>query len=89
MPSGAGRPREPLERCWVESVLGQDHRNLSGHGSRSDLGVADQQHDLDERAAFDERTAILEYDGGFARAEAETQAAEEFPELPPFLRRVQ
>jgi putative DNA primase/helicase len=38
---------------------------------------------------FEERAAILEFDGGFARAEAETQAAEEFPELPEFLRRVQ
>ena len=37
----------------------------------------------------DEGAAIREYDGGFSRAEAETQAAEEFPELPEFLRRVQ
>ena len=37
----------------------------------------------------DERAAIREYDGGFSRTEAETEAAEEFPELPEFLRRVQ
>jgi hypothetical protein len=47
------------------------------------------QVDPDERAAFDERAAIRQYDGGLTRAEAETQAAEEFPELPEFLRRVQ
>jgi putative DNA primase/helicase len=38
-------------------------------------------------ADVEERAAILEYDGGFRRAEAETRAAEEFPELPDFLRR--
>ena len=37
--------------------------------------------------AFEERAAILEYDGGLTRAEAEALAAEEFPELPEFLRR--
>ncbi len=47
------------------------------------------QVEPDERAAFDERAAIRQYDGGLTRAEAETQAAEEFPELPEFLRRVQ
>jgi hypothetical protein len=36
----------------------------------------------------EERAAILEYDAGFTRAEADAQAAEEFPELPDFLRRV-
>ncbi len=42
-------------------------------------------------AAFEERAAILEYDGGFSRHEATTIAAEEFPELPICLdkRRVQ
>jgi hypothetical protein len=38
---------------------------------------------------FEERAAILEYDGGFSSAEAEARAAAEFPELPDFLRRVQ
>jgi len=37
----------------------------------------------------EERAAILEYDGGFSRAEAESRTAAEFPELPDFLRRVQ
>ena len=36
---------------------------------------------------FEERAAILEYDGGMSRAEAEAQAAEEFPEMPDFLKR--
>ena len=40
-------------------------------------------------ADFEERAAILEYDGGLTRAEAEARAAAEFPELPDFLRRVQ
>jgi putative DNA primase/helicase len=38
---------------------------------------------------FEERAAILEYQAGLTRAEAEARAAEEFPELPDFLRRVQ
>ena len=38
---------------------------------------------------FEERAAILEYEGGLSRAEAEAEAAAEFPELPDFLRRVQ
>jgi hypothetical protein len=38
---------------------------------------------------LEERAAILEYDGGLSRAEAESKAAAEYPELPDFLRRVQ
>jgi hypothetical protein len=49
----------------------------------------------EERAAFEERAAILEYDGGFTRAEAEAQAAAEgakkdaelIGEIPPGLDR--
>ena len=38
-------------------------------------------------ADFEERAAILEYDGGLTRAEAEAQAASEMPDLPDFLDR--
>jgi putative DNA primase/helicase len=38
---------------------------------------------------FEERAAILQFDGGLSRAEAEAKAGAEFPELPDFLRRVQ
>jgi hypothetical protein len=38
-------------------------------------------------ADFEERAAILEYDGGLGRAEAEAQAANEMPDLPAFLDR--
>ena len=38
-------------------------------------------------AAFQERAAILEFDGGLSRQEAEARAAEGFPEMPAFLRR--
>jgi hypothetical protein len=38
-------------------------------------------------AAFEERAAVLEYDAGLTRAEAEAQAAREMPELPSFLDR--
>lgn len=36
---------------------------------------------------FEERAAILEYDGGLTREEADARAAEEIPDLPPFLDR--
>jgi hypothetical protein len=39
------------------------------------------------REDFEERAAILEYEAGLTRAEAEARAA--FPELPDFVRRVQ
>jgi hypothetical protein len=41
------------------------------------------------REDFEERAAILEYGGGLTRSEAEARAANEFPGLPDFLRRVQ
>ena len=43
----------------------------------------------EEQVAFAERAAILEYEGGLTRAEAEAQAAQEYPELPDFLDRRQ
>jgi hypothetical protein len=36
---------------------------------------------------FDARAAVLEYDAGLSRAEAEAQAAAEMPDLPSFLDR--
>lgn len=47
-------------------------------------GLAPQ---AEARNAFEERAACLEYDCGLTRAEAAAHAAEEFPELPDFLRR--
>jgi putative DNA primase/helicase len=38
---------------------------------------------------FEERAAILQYEGGLTRSEAEARAKIEFPEMPDFLRRVQ
>lgn len=57
-------------------------------GSGTVAWVATREDIADD---FEERAAILEYDGGLARAEAEAQAAREFPQLPAFLdrRRVQ
>jgi hypothetical protein len=44
---------------------------------------------ISDETAFEERAAILEYDGGLSREEAEAQAVmlTDFPEMPPFLRR--
>jgi Protein of unknown function (DUF3631) len=42
---------------------------------------------LHEDSEFEERAAILEYDAGLTREEAEAQAAADIPELPQFLRR--
>ena len=63
------------------------HKKMSTYARVEHVCVSDAN--LDERSAFEERAAILEYDGGLSRAEAETEAAADFPELPDFLRRVQ
>ena len=39
------------------------------------------------REEFEERAAILEYEGGLSRMEAEARAKRELPELPKFLDR--
>jgi hypothetical protein len=48
--------------------------------------VADVAEGIAE-ADFEERAAILEFDGGLSRDEAERVAAGEFPDIPPFLDR--
>ena len=48
---------------------------------------AGNEHLCVDQVDLEERAAILEYDAGLTRAEAEARAAEEFPELPEFLRR--
>lgn len=67
-----------------------DNREKNG----SHYGVADVAHFsgtetevADGVAEAEERAAILEFDGGLTRAEAEAQASYEFPEMPEFLRR--
>ena len=50
--------------------------------------MAEADTDLDDNiVAREERAAVLEYDGGLDRQQAEQEAAEEFsyPELPEFL----
>ena len=59
------------------SIFGTDE-HLRAEKSHSDIAMA-----------FEERAASHEYDGGHTRTDAEALAAEEFPELPEFLRRVQ
>ena len=71
-----------------------ENREKSGHVSHV-ADVADfggRQSDVVECARvadadFEERAAILEYDAGLTRAEAEAQAANEMPDLPAFLDR--
>jgi AAA domain len=62
-------------------------KEMSTYGGVEHLCVS--KANLDEATPFEERAAILEYDDGLSRAEAEARAAAEFPELPDFLRRVQ
>jgi hypothetical protein len=56
---------------------------------RTGLGgtVAAVAEEVDPLVEFEERAAIREYDGGMPRAQAETMAATEVPELPDFLDR--
>jgi hypothetical protein len=65
-------------------------RNWAPSASEGTFGIFKQPSKLDTSeaaVAFEERAAILEYDGGLSRAGAEAQAGEEFPELPAFLDR--
>ena len=48
---------------------------------------AGNEHLCADQVDLEERAAILEYDAGLTRAEAEALAAKEFPELPAFLDR--
>jgi len=60
------------------------------HGGRGAIGELQEAH-IDDWHEYQERAAVLEYDGGLARTEAETRAAQEaedFPEIPEFLKRV-
>jgi hypothetical protein len=67
--------------CWANST--NTSPNLqSSHKEQREQQIAAGQEDLEERAA------ILEYEAGLTRTEAETQALAEFPEIPDFLRRV-
>jgi hypothetical protein len=52
-------------------------------GRESDVALEASVADAD----FEERAAMLEYDGGLTRADAEAQAASEMPDLPDFLDR--
>jgi hypothetical protein len=49
--------------------------------------VADSGAEGSQEIDFEERAAILEFDGGLNRAEANARAIDEFPEMPEFLRR--
>ncbi len=48
---------------------------LPGSGGLSE--IQDQSHVVPDPDAFEERAAIMEFDGGMARKEAETVAAQE------------
>ena len=43
---------------------------------------------VEDVVVFEEMAGRLQYEEGLTRAEAEALAAEDFPELPEFLRRV-
>ena len=60
-----------------------------GDGAPAGPEISTVAADLDAAIAFEERSAIREYDGELDRQEAEAAAADEFPDLPEFLRRKQ
>ena len=72
-------------RCFLVSP------DQEGLGDQTPEDADESMNDLSLKlqADFEERAAIIEYDGGFTRAEAEARAAMEMPDLPAFLRRVQ
>jgi hypothetical protein len=78
--------RCPLQSLATLAILAQLERPKVPKVSNAEVGHL-SNGDCDDD--FEERAAILEFDAGLSRAEAEVRAAEEFPELPDFLRRVQ
>ena len=54
---------------------------MSTYDGNEHLYVPRKREDIEERAA------ILEYEGGLTRTEAEARAKAEFPDLPRFLDR--
>lgn len=69
----------PVTPCHTLELQGGDMcHTLQGVADRMTEGVAAVSPDLEERVAhFEERAAIREYEGGFARAEAERLALDE------------
>jgi putative DNA primase/helicase len=77
---------------WSLPSIGAQHPSENGANphrcSQKKMSTyAGNEHLYVEQTDLEERAAILEYDGGLTRAEAEAQAAVEFPELPAFLNR--
>src|SRR6476646_4681561 len=75
---------------WSLPSIGAQHPSENGANphrcSQKKMSTyAGNEHLYVEQTDLEERAAILEYDGGLARAEAEAQAA--VPELPAFLNR--
>ena len=77
---------------WSLPSIGAQHPSENGANphrcSQKKMSTyAGNEHLYVSQTDLEERAAILEYDGGLTRAEAEAQAAVEFPELPAFLNR--
>jgi hypothetical protein len=77
--------------AWKRYLPSDDdsrHKRNSRHKIDNEYkNVADVADVADISEDFEERAAILEYDGGLTREEAEAQALVELPEIPEFLRR--
>ena len=74
------KPDQPVNRNVNRQVI----ETLSGCPTGCRVDAVDGSPDLDD---FEERAAILEFDAGLSRKEAETTAADEL-KIPQFLRRV-
>jgi putative DNA primase/helicase len=77
---------------WSLPSIGAQHPSENGANphrcSQKKMSTyAGNEHLYVSQTDLEERAAILEYDGGLTRADAEAQAAVEFPELPAFLNR--
>jgi putative DNA primase/helicase len=74
---------------WSLSIDAQTSHRCSSKGMSTYDGNEHLCAAPTVREDFEERAAVLEYEAGLTRVEAEAKAANEFPELPDFLRRVQ
>ena len=90
LPSRQEAKQAQQAKHGIRSVTGKKLENGQNRGHVSDVtGVTpfgSSKGDLTDQVAFNERAAILEYDGGLCREEAERQAEADL-EIPASLRR--
>ena len=72
---------------WDRYLPAIGHKSHKGHIIDNEIKFVTDVTDISQDIEFEERAAIREYDGGMPRAQAETMAAAEIPDVPDFMDR--